>query len=395
MPEAQAEETHRFFSPSASERWFVEGCTASLVVDTSDLPERTRADADRGTRLHAVGEKALRSGSKLPDDLDDADFAVVSPYVDFVRQREGAKLYEFKADLVLGLCGGTADCVVVHPGGRVLEIIDFKSGTWPVRAEENPQLSIYWLAVHDALKLAGPFEEAWLTVVQPAIDNFDTWKTTPEKLLALGDEVLDVVDAVMSGEVEFKPSDDGCKFCDARPVCPALENAAERALADFAEVIGEDPGFAGPVADMSWSERLDLVEQLARYVKAVTETGKAMVLRGDDVPGWKAVAGRRGNRSWDDMRGAVDLLTSWDFDERDIYTDPAMRSPAQIEKLVKEKAGADKKLAKERIAELADHVKLGEEGAPTVVRGDDKREAIDRDDLARRDFAGIIEGEGE
>ena len=135
-----------------------------------------------------------------------------------------------------------------------------------------------------------------------------------------------------------------------------------------------------------------LLRQLA---KAWENTAAAKVLNGEEVPGFKAVEGRKGNRFWEDRRGAVDTMTGWGLDEKDIYTDPVLISPAQAEKKASASAkGGPKALAGERKGELAEFWSEGAPGPPTIVPEDDQRPGINREELAKRDFAEFIEGAG-
>ena len=399
--------THRFFSPSASSRWFGSakagdrraGCTASLVVDVSNVPEKVRADAERGTRLHSVAEECLRGNTDPADrdDLEGADLKIVQVYVDIVRERVGQKIYEFRSDLVPGLCGGTADAVVIDHEAGVLEIIDLKTGTWPVESKDNTQLAIYWEGVRRKLVDSGiyddVFETARLTIVQPALDNpVDSWTTDAVEVSALAEGVVYVVQEVLEGKVEFRPSPEACKFCRAKPICPALSDMVERAAVDdFSDHLKEARPELDLEEEMTWSDRLKLVPFLREWCKAVESAAAGKVLRGEEVEGFKAVEGRKGNRSWKSMKAAVKLLTSWGFDETEIYTDPSLRSPNQIETLLKELMKDKEEIASMK-KELADVWVEGKPGPPTIVPESDRRKAIDKGDLARRDFSDYITG---
>lgn len=389
--------THRFFSPSASGRWFGGGCTASLVVDTSDVAEKRRRDAERGTRLHSIGEKILREGvDERYEDLPDADRDSIDAYVDYVRGLGGTKLYEYAADFVPGLCGGTADAVAIEPDPGVLEIVDYKSGTGRVEAVGNTQEAIYWLGVHRRLHPLGDFRTARLTIVQPALGPPTTWEATRGEILELGEEIRDVVNRVMDGDVEFVASEDNCRFCPAKAICPEHVEMANRAAADdFRD--HPDPELAKAaekgVENMTWGERLRLVPLLRQWCKAVESATSAMLLRGERVDGFKVVEGRKANRSWGDRRSAKRIMESWGLDETEIFTEPVMISPAQAEKKAKESAGDDPDLAKTRRSELSECWVEGKPGPPTVVPESDKRSPIDKDELAKRDFSHLIDGE--
>ena len=58
------------------------------------------------------------------------------------------------------------------------------------------------------------------------------------------------------------------------------------------------------------------------------------MLTGIDVPGYKLVEGRRGNRAWTDEKAVLKALRSYRFKNSEMY-DYKLISPAKAEKLLK------------------------------------------------------------
>ena len=384
---AEKETTHRFFAPSAAPRWM--SCTASAVVNRDGVKETKRASADRGTQLHIESEKCLREGGSADSSLSPPDQKSVNAYVEFVRARKGFKLYEFKSDLLPGLCGGTSDCVIIEPEPHVLEIIDYKSGSMFVDPVENFQLAIYWLGTYEKLKHLADIRKVKLTIAQPALDNYNSWEASVRDLDRMKEEVESAINRIMEGDVEFAPSEDGCRWCPAKSVCPALHGMVQDAARDdfrkhpdseLAALAGTD------IEDMDWGERLLLVPFLRQWCKAVESETRNLLLQGEDVSGFKVVEGRKGNRSWMNRRRAIKLLMSYGANESQVYTDPTMISPAQAEALLKEFEENDRDVVKERKEELNECWVTGKVGPPTVVPESDSRKALDSGDMARRDF---------
>lgn len=381
-----SESSHRFFAASAAFRWLE--CGGSLVVHPRHQKRRETAAGQRGTALHALAEEHLRKGTSPPKTMDPADLHCLESYLAYVRSLPGTKLYEVKADLVPGLLGGTSDCVASDP--PVLEVVDLKTGHQFVDPEGNWQLACYGAAVARKFRGVFEFDRVKLTIVQPAHDAINSWTIGPKVLERIGNLLVDRVEAVMSGDAEFSPSVERCVFCPARPSCPAhLGMAQEAARDDFREAgVPKE----AEMDELGWPERMRLAQFLRGWIKDVEDEVRERVLRGEEVEGFKAVEGRKGNRSWGDPKLAKRLLESWGFDEAEIYTDPVMRSPAQIEALLKAGTrelgplGKDELRARKR--KLADAVKEGEPGAPTVVPESDSRKPIRKSDLARRDFEG-------
>ena len=376
---------HAIFAPSSASRWWTGGCSASTVIDVSALRQPPKPAADHGTMLHAVAEKMLRENGDAPDALTPPDRRSVQRYVDYVRGRPGRKLYEFKSEIFPGLCGGTADAVIILEDGETLEVVDYKSGSGFVDPTENPQEIIYAGGVVRKLRLLGyTFKRVMLTIVQPALDHVASWTTSVEDLETWVAGAIEAVERVLDGRVEFNATDENCKFCLAVSICP--EYSAKRAAAardDFRQF-----GLTELPEEPTWGERLRLVPFLRKWCEAVEAQGKNLALTGNPPDGFKVVEGRKGNRSWTEegKRKAVEFLTRLGFGELEIFTEPEFLSPTKAEELLKDKA-ADKADLTEKKAALAEFWAEGKKGAPTLVPESDSREAIDKAEIARRDFA--------
>jgi len=384
---------HAFFAPSKSGTWWLGGCSASTVVDVSSLRERAKPAADHGTMLHGVAEKMLRSGSPAaPDSLTPPDRRSVEAYVEYVRGRKGKKLFEFVSELVPGLCGGTADSVILDFEEDLLEVVDYKSGSGFVEVRENPQEIIYAAGVLKKLRrlLGHEFKRVRLTIVQPAMGDATPtrWETTVANLLERADEAIAAVGAVVDGRVEFNATEENCRWCPAVAICPEYERFRQAAARDaFSEFIGPAPVVSD---EPTWGDRLRLVPFLKKWIKAVEDHTRNMGIAGEPPDGFKVVEGRKGNRDWtaEGKRRALDFLAKLGFEETDLYGEAPVVSPAKADELLK------MKFKKEELAEhkktLEQHWEHGKPGSPTVVPEDDSRPAIDKGDLARRDFAEFI-----
>ena len=95
---------------------------------------------------------------------------------------------------------------------------------------------IYGLGVLDMLGFLYEIDTVELTIVQPRIEHFSTWKISAEELLAWGKDVLEPGAAkALAGEGEFKAGDH-CRFCKARFTCRArAEEYLKLAQMEFAE----------------------------------------------------------------------------------------------------------------------------------------------------------------
>ena len=100
------------------------------------------------------------------------------------------------------------------------------------------------------------------------------------------------------------------------------------------------------------------------------------MLNGEQVPGYKVVAGR-GSRSWADDLEVLQILLADDYD-RETVTETAVLSVAKMEKAI----------GKKKVAELLGGQILATTGAPTIAPESDKRPAYDRDAETLKDLNG-------
>lgn len=96
---------------------------------------------------------------------------------------------------------------------------------------------------------------------------------------------------------------------------------------------------------------------------------------GGEIPGYKVVEGREGNRKWTDEAVVLKTLTDAGLTAEEV-TETRLLSPAAM----------DKALGKKRAAELLTDYIDRSPGAPAVVPETDKRPALDRLAEAQNDF---------
>lgn len=237
--------THARLGPSAAERWIA--CPGSIRLQ-GDRKSTAGFAAEQGTAAHAAAEHCLRVGCNASD-LVGRTFGVIGitddmaehiqVYVDLVRReaRNGELLIEQRVDL--GELGppeelfGTADAIVLHK--RRLTVVDFKTGVIPVEVQRNPQLRTY--AVGALLSVARPIEFVDILVCQPRAPHPDgpirrealrssELKGWAQGLIAAAWRTQDANAPLVIGE--------HCRFCPAKPVCPAQrERAAQAAAEEF------------------------------------------------------------------------------------------------------------------------------------------------------------------
>lgn len=304
---------------------------------------------------------------------------------------------------------GTADVIVAR--GTELIVVDFKYGMGvEVDAEKNPQMSLYGLGALQAYHgLVADFERVRMAISQPRIKSAPSeWDCSVEELETWGrstarSAVVTCVNAKtyatsphdMTWEQTYlRPSEKACKFCRAKATCPKLraevaetvfsanpadpEEFSESALTSLGLAcdqyvgLGErDLSKAGPDEELSaWLAacltKVDLIED---WCKAIRAEAERRLFAGEQVPGFKVVAGKKGNRQWADAKVAEETLKTMRVKLEDMY-DFKLISPTTAEKL--HKAGTIGPRQWPKLKELITQ----NDGKPHVAPESDSRPAL-------------------
>lgn len=98
------------------------------------------------------------------------------------------------------------------------------------------------------------------------------------------------------------------------------------------------------------------------------------LMNGEELPGYKLVEGKLGNRKWkDEAEVAATLANLYPMDQ---FTETRLLSPSQM----------DKAIGKKKVAELLEDLIDRAPGAPTIAPETDKRPAYNRLAEAQNDF---------
>lgn len=295
---------------------------------------------------------------------------------------------------------GSGDCVILDFDLAELQVHDLKFGRGvEVLADDNEQLMLYLLGALEVFAEFAP-PGGWKNfrgvIHQPRINeepSEDVWahddlmrfaeKAKAAAELARG--VKEVVDGrlrqhskAVSIEEHLNPGDKQCKFCDAKPTCPALaRSAAETVLAEFVSLDELPvPAKAALVPVPAENERLAKFKALTplfrSWCDAIDAHAEAEILAGRPVPGFKVVQGKRGNRKWRDENEAEQVLKSMRVKHDQMY-DYSVISPTTAEKRTK---GEDAPIGSRQWKKLQELITQSD-GKPTVVPVDDKRPALE------------------
>jgi hypothetical protein len=424
---------HAILSPSGAEKWM--NCAGAPAMERG-LPNDSNGYSDEGTAAHLLGSTCLEQGNN-PEDyrglkilvgeredfdgaewytegtsatelmmvrrtytVDDEMIDAIGRYVDRVRQyATGATFLMPEQRISISAytgeenAAGTSDAAVVMPGE--LQVHDLKYGMGVrVNAEWNKQLMIYALGVREELGMThGPFTRIRLVIHQPRLQHLSEWDCTSDELTAFGEEVKyaaararELYENNSTDPDWLSPSDDACRWCKAKPTCPALaEFVADAAAMDF-DAIDSSPQVPSDLALLG--AKFKAIPLIEDWCKAVRAKSESVLIESKNSPevinvlGIKLVEGKRGSRVWSDVEKAEEILKSMRMTMEERYK-MTLLSPPAIEKVLK---GTPKRWKRILDAKLITQ----SEGKPSVALADDKQPAWVPPDTSA-DFEAITE----
>lgn len=389
------ERDHALLSASSAHRWMV--CTPSARLE-EQFPDTTSTAAAEGTLAHELAEMKLKNyfftgdygKRKLNSDIKKLQknelwqqemMAYTDVYLDYIKaialSNRKAFTVRIEARVNYGDYAkdgfGTADCVLIR--GNEVHVIDFKYGKGvPVSAEENPQMMLYALGILNIYSVLYDMQTFHLHIVQPRIDNFSDWTVSKEKLLEFGEEVKRQAALAYEGAGEFVPGESQCRFCRAKAQCRA--RAQENVKLAFSPGLGKLPPLITPEEAGLYLTQGTGVD---KWLGDLKDWALSECLKGNPVPGWKAVEGR-GSREWTDQDAAFEKLIKTGLAEEAVLYERKPLTLAQVEKTIGAKDFQDF---------VGDYV-TKKPGKPTLVKESDMREAIQNKVTAAEAFGGEV-----
>jgi hypothetical protein len=373
---------HALFAPSAAERWMT--CPGSVAL-SEGIPESDSEYAGEGTRAHAFAERwllmhfAQHGDSPFVGKPDEEMAKHVKVYVDECIRLgvKGAKIFVETRVSVNEDVYGTADFRAWQPDISTLYVRDLKYGAGVfVAVERNIQLRIYALAALITTKV--PANKVNIGIVQPRYECPDgpirSIEFDVSDLLDLHADIKDAVALAKAAkearqgnvakgwdEKYLKPSEKGCRWCLASPMCPALKNKAQ-ALAKqvFAPTQIYDP--------LALARTLDFLPILESWIKNTREFAYGEAEKGIDIPDYKLVD-KTAVRKWKDDVIPARIAKAFGVEVTELFKPAELIGIGDAEKL------APGKNAKERAAVLEPFVKK-ESSGHTLVHISDKRDPI-------------------
>lgn len=363
---------HAKYSPSQISR--IIRCPGSVdfvryLVQKSEIPaEETTTYADEGTMLHEQIARAMMGqtfNAALKPEQRETLETCANWFNDLVVKHGLTwKKIESKVSLKhFGIkeCYGTTD-IITGQKKRTLHSIDWKFGQGVfVEGDKNEQLMTYLLGAAENPAKLEAYDELWIHLCQPRLENFNSYQCSVDELYGLANAIKNAQKShdIVAGEKQ-------CFWCRGKNRC-----------AEYEVLVRGKAALVFQVNDLMKQNEYPF-EQMAKVLlleKDFTKIFKAIKDSLNELPSdklaklkLKRVAGRS-VRQWADEETVIQHLVENYQDIEEIYTEPKLKSPAQIEGTIKgiKKDPEFQKLIVKPI------------GAPTLVSINDKRPEYKQD----------------
>lgn len=378
------EKKHAVLSASSSHKWLV--CTPSARLE-EQFPNRTSDYMEEGTLAHEIAEFKVKSYfleavsktayTRRLNKLKNAEYfneemlRHTDVYLEYIKEealKTGTRPFiavEQKIDYSKYVPEGfgTADCILIN--SNTLQIIDFKYGKGvKVDAEDNPQLKLYALAALEQFGMFYNIENIKLSIVQPRLDNISEFTLLKDELVEWGiTTVIPQAQKAFMGLGDFKQGAQ-CRFCKAKGACEFRAHENMKVVEEIENAQNTACKTCQLLDNNELSEFLMRTEGVDDWIKDLRAYALDQVLKGENIPGYKAVEGKS-NRKIVDQDKAFEILRASGIDEAMLYE----RKPLTLTQL--EKAIGKKEIA----ATIGDFIEKPK-GAPTLAKASDKREAF-------------------
>ena len=234
-------------------------------------------------------------------------------------------------------------------------------------------MRLYALGALNDYGIALDVDTVDMHIYQPRISNISRDTTPAADLQQWADHtVKPIAQKAIKGKGGYAPGAH-CQFCPHAGRCRALT----KTCTEYVET--HNLRVAIPVlAPHEVAEVLQMESLISLWLKRVKAQALDTLLEGGEVPGYKVVEGRPGNRKWVDELQVADTLKAAGYAMEDI-TETKLLTPAAM----------DKALGTKKAASLLEGLTDRSPGAPIVVPEVDKRPAYDRLAEAQKDFTDL------
>jgi hypothetical protein len=346
----------------------VMNCPGSVALVQKMPPQPSNKYADEGTLLHNVIAEIVMS-DKHPEEflhtkyndqiltLELIDNKLV-PALAALDVIDPNKEMEIEAETRVGFGDllpdvfGSTD--LIGRIGKRAVVLDWKFGDGvAVEVEENPQLMFYAAAAMRTEETKWAFDgvdEIECVIVQPP--QVKRWVTTPARIAKFEKELIRAVKLAQQPNAELKIGDH-CRWCAAKPICPQMTGAVDRALKTSIDDL-DAPTIS------AYLKNADMLEQWITDLRALA---LQMLDSGARLPDYKLVA-KRAIRQWTDEDKAKVALFAYGLTESEVM-ETSIISPAKAEKALKKRKQA-----------LPDDLVVAISSGNTLASADDPRPEV-------------------
>lgn len=361
-----SERAHALLSASSAHRWLA--CPASAVAAEA-YPDQGTEFTREGTLAHEVAEHVAREGNislaalqKWEKDYTGEMIDCAVGYRDYIQELkksdDAVVLLEQRVDFSPWVPDGfgTADCIIIQ--GDTMDVIDYKYGQGvAVSAVDNPQEKLYGLGALNDYGFVYDVKNVRLHIYQPRMNNVSVDELTTDDLLAWAEKtVKPTAEKAAKGKGGYCAGAH-CKFCPHAGRCRTLT----KTCTEYVETHGMRVGVP-TLAPHEVAEVLEMEPLVALWLKRVKAQALNTMLDGGEIPGFKVVEGKLGNRKWTDELQVAAALEAAGYKREDI-TETKLLSPAAM----------DKAITKKKVTELLTAYIDRAPGSPTIASATDER----------------------
>lgn len=385
---------------TAERRIYCPGSRRAEAEVPKKIRDKSSSYADEGTALHSAMSFALDNGIVDPDELvgfacpetgilitqELADTAL-APCFDFLDALEeeckdegGIEYIVEKKVAFPGVDGafGTADYIGKTAKRSI--IIDWKFGQGEeVKVEYdhpephvNSQPMFYGTAAYACHpSMFGPGDD-WpvdIYIGQPRLRDSDPVFGHAQVTVGdFKDFEIKVARAVLEGKKPDAPKVKGpwCRFAACKVVCPHFTGPLIETAA-LANITSKSVKLKGVDWEALLPDMLEAADTAEEVITKIREIAHSYLESGRTLEGWKLVA-KRANRKWRDEEEAIRVLQEYGLKDKDYLTEPELKSPAQVETVVK-KYGIDLSLKAGDEPNLVQQISSG----TTLARADSRK----------------------
>lgn len=367
-------------------------CLASYQLEQAAPPKKESLYATQGSVLHSAMELMLtaldpdtktyeKDYRKVLADLEGQDLGygeewaitdeliktkIMPAWHAFVQVLSEYKLVDWfieqrvSLEQVIPGAFGTSDLIAIDEQQR-LHILDWKFGDGVVvPVTGNMGLTFYAAATlydtdPELVEFCSDISGIILHIVQPRVGSDQclfSWETDEAFIEAFVDQADAAMQQALLPDPPVKPGD-WCRWCAAKPTCPAYDTMASEALSKAPE----------SMTAVELSERIHIADMLKGWIADIYALAQQEMEGGAAVPGYKLVR-KQPRRQWIDEANAEKVMKRRKLRVADMYK-RTLLTPAQIEKKVPDLYSSV----------LSDLVHLHSSGL-TIVSDTDKREAV-------------------